>query len=130
MNVLGDLRLLAVGHAILAQVSLAEVRRDDLEIATGVDLGLLPRRRTTAKPLTATARHPPRQDASARDAGIDRRTAPDARTFPLRDGESLPRLLARRLLRAIEIHDPGLRTGIELQFQRLIVLPGDSQASR
>src|SRR4029450_3648885 len=53
MNVLGDRRLLAVRHAILAQVSLAEIRRHDLQIAAGVDLGLLAWWGTTAKALTA-----------------------------------------------------------------------------
>jgi len=54
MNVLGDRRLLAVGHAVLAQVPLTEIRRHDLQIAAGVDLRLLAWRRATAKSLTTT----------------------------------------------------------------------------
>ncbi len=63
-------RLLAVGHAVLPQVPLAEIRRHHPEVAAAVDLRLLPWRRTAAKTLTTAARNAARQDASAGDARV------------------------------------------------------------
>ncbi len=131
LDVFGDRGLLAVRHAVLPQVSLAEIGRDDLDMAAAVDLGLLPRRRTAAKTLTTAARDTARQDAAAGGARIwRRRTAPHAGTLPLREREPLPGLLGRRPLRAIEVQQPGLRAGVELELQRLIVLPRDAQPAR
>src|SRR5262249_7381886 len=116
------------------QVPLAEVRRDDLEITAAVDLVLLPRRRAPTESSTTTTGNAAIQQAATGDARIlttvSCRSAPsNTRTFPLRDRESLQRALPRRLFRAIEIQDAGLRAGIEFHLQRLIVLPGNADSS-
>src|SRR5687768_4627080 len=132
MNVFGDRRLLAVRHAVLPQIAFAELRRRNPEVAAGVDPRLAAWRWPSAQPLPAAARHDGRQDAPAGDARIadGRRATPHAGTFPQREREALPGLLGGRLFGAIEMQQPRLRPGVELELQRLVVLPGNPYASR
>src|SRR5688572_24477630 len=135
VHVFGDARLLAVRHAILAQIPLAEVGGDDLQVAAAIDLGQLPRWRATAQ-ATATAagqftgEQPAAGDSRIRTAIRRGQSPADARSFPLREGEALERPLRRWLTRTIEPQQPRLRARIEFELECLIVLPRDADASR
>src|SRR5688572_12298114 len=135
VHVFGDARLLAVRHAILAQIPLAEIGGDDLQVAAAVDLRQLPRWRATAQTTATAAGQLTREQPTAGDSrirtAIRRGQSPaDAWPFPLRDGEALECPLRRWLTRTIEPQQPRLRAGIEFELECLIVLPRDADASR
>src|SRR5688572_546641 len=130
MYVLGNDGLLAVRDAVLPQIPFAEIRRHHLDIGAGVDPRLTARRRTAAESLSPTprdaggARQAATSDARVSDRGS---TAADTRTLEVGTRKALPRFLRRRLRIAIEVQQTRLRPGVELQFQRVVVLPRDAQ---
>src|SRR5688500_16234083 len=135
VHVFGDARLLAVGHAVLPQIALAEIRRQNLQVAAAVDLRQLPWLRTTAKTAATAAGQFTGKQAPAGHTRIGtaiacRPSPAHARSFPRREREALQRPFRRCLLRAIEVEQPRLRAGIEFELERLIVLPRDPDAPR
>ena len=96
------------------------------------DRRLASRRRPAAQALPAAARHH-HLPAACDGEGVARRefTSPaDARAFPRRDRIALPGALAPARARRVEVQQPRLRAGIELELQRRRVLPRDAQAAR
>ena len=114
IDILGDDGVLAVGHAVLAQVALPHVRGRDLQRAARSD------RSAPLRPDSHRHRIP-RSTAAARG-----RPPGD---LPFSDGMALPCLLGRRLA-LVEVQEPRLLTGVELHLQRVVVVPGDVQPSR
>src|SRR5688572_24505696 len=133
VDVFGDHGLFAVGHTVLAQISLAEVRRHDLDVGAGVDPPRSARWRAAAQSrATAAGNSLSTGQATAGDARIANRSgaAANAWTLQVCAREALPRLLRRRLRGPIEIQETRLRAGVELHLQRVVVLPGNPDASR
>src|SRR5690606_10748584 len=92
VEILGDRRLLAVRHAVLAKIALAEVRGHDLQRAALADR--TGRRRTSAQaPPAAAGGDRPRAVADQRTGGC---APPGRRALPLCDRMTLPGLLAAR----------------------------------
>src|SRR5438552_7026519 len=99
IEILGDARVLAVRDAVLSEVAFAQIGRDDFE-----------RPRSRRRLLQADA-----EATRLRDL------------FPFGRRESLPGSFRRGPFGFAELKQPRLLTGIHLNLQRVVVLPGNLQ---
>src|SRR5688572_5963538 len=105
MEVLGDVRGFAVGHAVLAQVTGPEPRRRNLERAALGERGRW--RRPAALPAPAAARRD--RPRAVADLGAHGVLTAARRALPVGARKALPRRLAARRLRGAELEQPRLR---------------------
>ena len=123
--VFGDRRRIAVRDAVLAQVSRAETRGDDLQSAAFRQRA---QRRRRAAALTAAAAARCDRARAIADLCTHGALVAAGRALPFGAREALPRRLTARPLRGTELEEARLRACIEIHLQCVVVGPRDVQA--